>query len=128
MSEEDLIKLAVKLDREEKNHKEAAKYYFLAAEKVNTTALNNLGILYEFGQGVEQDYAKSFMYYNKAVELDNNHTSLHNLAGLYLYGWGVKKNKEKALELLKKSADLGNKSAMSDLYWLTHPESKHEYE
>lgn len=68
------------------------------------------------------------MYYNKAVELDNNHTSLHNLAGLYLYGWGVKKNKEKALELLKKSADLGNKYAMSDLYWLTHSESKHEYE
>ncbi|CDG22958.1 putative Beta-lactamase [Xenorhabdus poinarii G6] len=127
LNEDELIRTAVKLDHEDENYHEAFKYYLLAAEKGNAVALNNLGYLYEQGLGVKQNYTKALDYYNKAIRSENPKTALHNLSRLYLDGLGVEKNKEKALELLKKSADLGNNQAMSDLYWLTNPKSKNEY-
>ncbi|WP_338883058.1 tetratricopeptide repeat protein [Xenorhabdus sp. TH1] len=122
LNEDDLLNFAIKLE-EKGNYKNAFKYYLLAAKKGNSTALNNIGFFYEFGQGVDKDYSKALKYYNKSIRIDNNSTALHNLSRLYLLGLGVKKDRKKALFFLNKSAELGNKHALNDVYWLTHPKS-----
>ena len=35
--------------------------------------MNSLGVLYENGNGVEQDYTKAIEYYEKSAELGNEH-------------------------------------------------------
>ena len=44
--------------------KEAVKWYRLAAEQRITGAQSNLGLMYEKGQGVEQDYVEAHKWFN----------------------------------------------------------------
>lgn len=56
---------------------------------------NDLGIAFENGDGVEQDYDKAFDYFNKAIEGGNVY-ALYNIANMFLQGKGRKKNVKKA--------------------------------
>ena len=61
--------------------------------------LNNLGIIYHGAVGVERDMMKAVMYFEKAIELDDD-LARSNLADIYRKGeYGVPKNAEKAFEL-----------------------------
>lgn len=63
--------------------------------------LNNLGIIFSDAVGVERDMQKAIMYYEKAIELDDD-LARSNLADIYRKGTGgVAKNLEKAFELYK---------------------------
>lgn len=49
-------------------------------------AENNIGKLYELGQGVQQNDAEAVTWYKKAVEQNNNPTAQFNLGQMYLKG------------------------------------------
>lgn len=95
----------------EQNSAEAVKYYTMAAEQNDPTAINNLASLYFSGIGTEKDVKKAFELFQKASDLGNDNASL-NLAFLYLAG-GKKDDvrNQKAVELFEKSAKDGNKIA-----------------
>ena len=69
-----------------------------------------MGVCYEDGVGVEQDYEKAVEYYRKSAEQDNDWAE-YNLACCYYNGCGVKKNLAKAKELYRSAAEKGNKNA-----------------
>ncbi|HIC12071.1 MAG TPA: sel1 repeat family protein [Sulfurimonas sp.] len=63
--------------------------YQKAANQRNAAAQYNLGMIYEKGQGVKQNYIKAAKLYQKAA--DQEHAGAQaNLGFLYYYGQGVK--------------------------------------
>jgi TPR repeat protein len=68
-------------------------------------AYNNIGALYDHGQGVAQDYLTAMEYFLNAAR-DNHTLALSNIGLNILKGRGVPADKYKALEWLTKS---GNK-------------------
>ena len=65
----------------------ARRYYERATEQNNSMALSNLGDLYYWGRGVQQDYVRARRYYERAAE-QNNTEALNNLGVLYNNGRG----------------------------------------
>ena len=51
-----------------KNYEEALKWWRLAAANGSAGAQNGLGVLYEYGLGVSQDYAQAKDWYSKACD------------------------------------------------------------
>jgi hypothetical protein len=76
--------------------KEAAKWYRKAAEQGQPDAQASLGMLYEYGEGVEQDYALAAEWYWKAAEhvpdLGGAGQGRNDLGLLYMEGLGVPKD------------------------------------
>ena len=94
---------------------ELAKLWFeFAAKRRNLDAINNLGVLYTDGLGVEKDLKKAFEYFNQAAA-ENDPVALDNLGNTYLLGLGIEKDYAKALELFSKSAEKGCVNALADL-------------
>ena len=60
-----------------------------------------MGILYEEGYGVTQDYKKAFEWYSKAAA-QNYADAQNNLAALYAQGKGVELNNKKPLSYIAK--------------------------
>ncbi len=58
------------------------------AEQGDGDAQNNLGIMYDYGQGVPQDDAKAVKWYRKAAE-QGNAGAQYNLGVMYGKGQGV---------------------------------------
>ena len=50
------------------NYSEAFKFCSVAAEQGHAEAQFNLGVMYDIGQGVKQDYFKAVEWYQKAAE------------------------------------------------------------
>ena len=66
---------------EDKQYREAARLYQLAADLGNADAMNSLGILYEIGRGVSKDLKRAARLYGMAS--NNGHlTAAKNLASL----------------------------------------------
>ena len=51
----------------EQDYREAARWFALAAEHGNPTAMRNLALLYDCGIGVERDYAQAVKWYKEAA-------------------------------------------------------------
>ena len=66
--------------------------------------------MYEFGEGVEQDYTKALEWYNKAANAGNNVT-MSNIGRMYECGKGVEQDYTKALEWYTRSYNSGYKDA-----------------
>lgn len=66
-----------------------------------------LGVLYQEGKGVKQDYAKARELYKKYCDLGNS-KGCFNLGLLYDIGLGVRQDYKKANELYQKTCDLGD--------------------
>lgn len=76
------------------------------AEQGNATALFNLGLMYDKGEGVPQDYGEALKWYRKAAEL--GHASAQfNLGFIYTYGLGVPEDYGEAVKWLEIAASLG---------------------
>ena len=52
----------------EQNSTKAVEWYTKAAEKGHSSAMNNLGLCFEYGRGVEQNLAKAVEWYTIAVD------------------------------------------------------------
>ena len=84
------------------------------ALKNDSSAQNNLGLMYENGQGVKQDYLKAKEWYEKAA-IQGHASAQLNLGVMYYNGQGVNVDKFKAYELLLKAAKQGDSDAQGNL-------------
>ncbi|MEW9906564.1 MAG: tetratricopeptide repeat protein [Candidatus Symbiodolus clandestinus] len=80
-----------------KSYCRAFRYYQLAAESGHLDAQNNLGVLFEEGQGVKQDYRKALKWYKSAAE-QGNCAAQFNVGRCYQLGYGTFQGLEKAFE------------------------------
>lgn len=76
-------------------------------EKGGSCAL--LGIFYEYGQDVNQDYQQARTYYEKACKL-NDVVGCTNLGLLYDEGRGVSQDLQQAKTYYEKACELGEQS------------------
>lgn len=70
-------------------------------------AMYSLGVHYQMGEGVEQDYGEALMWYSRAAD-GGVPPACANAGNMFLLGVGVHVDMEKAAEFFKKGADLGN--------------------
>lgn len=83
------------------------------ADQGVTAAQNNLGVLYENGHGVPQNYAEAAKWYRLAAD-HGSATTQFNLGLLYAKGQGVPHDYVLAHMWFNLSAMQGNEAAKSD--------------
>ena len=99
-----------------------AKKYFEQATTIkggNTDAMCELGLLYENGQGVQQDYKIAKEWYEKAV-MKGSAIAKRLLGNLYLMGNGVEKDYQKAYHFFSEALDKGDnesKAFIAKMYY-----------
>jgi TPR repeat protein len=77
------------------------------AEKGLPEAQFNLGLLYDKGQGVPQNYAEAVTWYRKAAE-QGNVKGQYSLGMMYYNGQDVPQDYAEAVKWLRKAAEQGN--------------------
>ena len=77
-----------------------------AAAQGNAAAQFNLGVMYENGQGVRQDYVQAVQWYRKAAE-QGDAQAQYNLGVMYDNGQVVRQNYKIAKEWFGKACDNG---------------------
>ena len=90
------------------NAQKQVEWYEKAAKQAHWGAMNNLGLLYENGIGVEKSDSKAFELFNKAARNEDGATAQFNLGRCYEYGIGITKNLEEAFKWYKVSAMSGS--------------------
>ena len=107
-----IVKLPDQVDIDTK--KEMFAVFQTGADRGNATSMANLGLLYEKGFGVAQDYAKAREWYEKAAA-EGNEIAMGYLGLLYEKGFGVAQDFDKAREWYEKAAEKGDTSAKARL-------------
>jgi len=88
-----------------RDYQQALFYYNKAIDKGHAWAMNNVGLLYEEGLGVQADPAKTSMYFEQAAA-KGSELGFYNLARLDFSDESSPDNVEKGLALLEKCAQL----------------------
>lgn len=84
------------------------------ANQGNAEAQYQLGLMYDTGDVVMQDYSKAFAWYKKAAE--QGHAGAQSkLGSMYRYGKGIEINHSKAVQWYWKAAEQGNQDAQYEL-------------
>lgn len=94
----------------QKDVQESVNLYTEAAELGSISALDNLGFMYDNGEGVERDEAKAAEFFKKAA-MQGHVQARHNL-GCYE---GRKKNHDRAVRHFLISAKMGQKESVEGL-------------
>ncbi|ENT1825255.1 sel1 repeat family protein [Neisseria gonorrhoeae] len=81
-----------------------------AAEQGNAAAQFNLGVMYENGQGVRQDYVQVVQWYRKASE-QGDAQAQYNLGLMYYDGRGVRQDLALAQQWLGKACQNGDQNS-----------------
>jgi len=90
------------------------KRLYNLATNGSAEAQYELGLMFEYGQGVDQDDATAVYWYEQsAAQLFVDAT--YRLAVLNDNGWGLPTNKGKAIDLYKTAAEKGHQLAQHDL-------------
>jgi TPR repeat protein len=88
---------------EQGKHSVALRYWMPLARNGSALAQNNLGVMYQKGLGVAQDFRKAYSWFEKAVA--QNLPEAHvNLGLLYIDGLGVTQDQQKAFSLFSIAA------------------------
>jgi hypothetical protein len=74
-----------------------------AADRGNADAEDNIGQLYEEGDGVNQDYGQAMQWYQRAAQ-DGSASALGDIGDLYKNGSGVERSFATALQWYRKAA------------------------
>ena len=85
-----------------------------AAEQGDAAAQFNLGLMYDLGRGVQQDYAEAEKWYYKAAE-QGYAFAQHNLGVMYDSGKGVQQDYAEAAKWYRKAAEQGDAVAQYNL-------------
>ncbi len=101
---------------------EAAKWWRMAAEQGNASAMANLGECYRMGEGVEKDPVEAINWYRKGAELGDAR-SQRFLGGAYETGLGVPADRQEATKWWRLAADQGDVMAIMILRKLGIPRS-----
>lgn len=88
----------------ELDYKRAAELFKLSADQGYADAQNALGLMYYYGQGVEENNVKAAESYEKAAAQGNKYAQ-YNLAEMYVDELGVKQDYKVAAELYQKAVD-----------------------
>jgi hypothetical protein len=88
----------------------AVSRYTKAAELGDAEAQFNLGVCYDFGEGVQKDPQKAAEWYLKAAE-QGHPKAQFKLGVCYEYGEGVRKNPQKSVYWYSKAAEHGDAEA-----------------
>lgn len=87
---------------DESRYEEALPLLTSAAARRDPTALQLLGLFYDRGLVVAQDYERAHEYYSMAAELGDA-VALNNLGVMYLDGLGVRTDYGRALQLFEQA-------------------------
>ena len=88
-------------------HEKAAADYLVAAEHEVAEAQSNLGALYAYGTGVNQDHDAALKWFLRAVA-NGDPAAAHNLGVLYDQGQGVAQDFPEAARWFRQAAKQGN--------------------
>ncbi|HHE07557.1 MAG TPA: sel1 repeat family protein, partial [Chlorobaculum parvum] len=77
-------------------------------------AEDNIGVMYEHGQGVEQDYAEAMKRYRISAAKGNGEAEL-NIGNFYQHGLGVKLDLNEAIKWYRSAVSNGNEEAAQKL-------------
>jgi TPR repeat protein len=94
------------------DYTKAMRLFQVAAAEGNVLAQTRIGIMYEYGLGVEVDYTQAKMWYDKAARYDYPDAFYH-LGDLYYYANGVEQDYLQAKYWYDKAAVQGH----SDAQW-----------
>lgn len=90
------------------NYNKALECFKKAAELGVSHAMNYLGLIYEDGEIVEQNYRIAVDWFYRAIQADSgNAHAAYNLGRMYYNGTGVEKDMTKAYQFCKAAVDLG---------------------
>lgn len=92
----------------------ALKGYRILAERGSSAAQNNLGVMYEYGNGVARNHTQAVRWYRKAAE-QGNALAQTNLGVMYSNGRGVAQSHAEAVRWYRKAAEQGNTRAQNNL-------------
>lgn len=92
----------------------AALLHQKAAEAGHQEAAVHLGVLYQGGIGVEQDYERAYALYRGPAEAGHARAQ-NNLGLLYVRGHGIAQDYERATALFQAAAEQGLPTAMTNL-------------
>lgn len=106
--------LAKVLEQNPDTIQRAASLYTQAAEAGNLDAAVSLGVLYQEGRGVAQDYTRARALYEEPAA-QGNARALNNLGLFYVRGTGVPQDYARAAEYFSAAAELGLPTAMTNL-------------
>ncbi|BBP45290.1 hypothetical protein THMIRHAS_06630 [Thiosulfatimonas sediminis] len=81
------------------------------------TAQSNIGLLYDLGKGVEQNYAEAIYWYEAAAQQGDINAE-YNLAVMYFQGKGVPQNNLKAQQWFLQAAQQNHSNAQNNLGWI----------
>ena len=95
-------------------YEQAVDFFRKASEQGHATAQFNLGICYDYGQGVAQDYNEAVKWYRKAAE-QGYARAQYNLGVCYKNGQGVAKDYNEAVKWYRKAAEQGYADAQNNL-------------
>jgi TPR repeat protein len=90
------------------------KWYKRAAEKGYAEAQYMLGLMYDNGEGVPQNYSETFKWYKRAAE-QGHADAQYNLGLMYHNGKGVPQNYSEAFKWYKRAAEQGVAEAQNNL-------------
>ena len=105
---------------EQKQFELARKYYELAAEYDDTSALNCLGYIWYYGRTGKPDYEKAFHYYDRARRRGDMNAA-YKVADMYRRGLYVKKDAARYREIIE---ELYHECRRHSAWYLGHPYSK----
>ena len=94
------------------------KLFYKATENYSYSC-NCLGIMYDYGFGVKQNYEKAKKLYKKSIK-KGNPDALYNLAIMYQWGAGVKKDLSYAVSLYKMAIAREHVVAINNLGHMYH--------
>ena len=92
----------------------AAEWHRKAAKQGLRDAEFNLGLAYQNGIGVDQNFQEAFKWFQKAAE-HGHRAAMENMAAFYFEGHGVEKNLQEAVRLLREAAHAGSPQAQLKL-------------
>lgn len=84
------------------------------ADQGNASAQYRLGVMYDEGHGMPQDYNKAMRWYGKAADKGNADAQCH-LGSMYLKGHGVPQDYDKASMWYEMAAGKGNAKAQFNI-------------
>jgi hypothetical protein len=93
---------------------ETARRYRKAAERGDVLAQANLGVMYEEGLGVAQDYTEAVRWYQRAAERGYSPVQ-YNLGLMYSNGKGVAQDDAEAARWYRKAAERGHPVAQAKI-------------
>ena len=107
LSDSKLVNMGVEANKKG-NYSEEYQCYLKALEinKNNMYAQYNIGLCYEYGRGVTQNYNEAVKWYRKAAE-QGNASAQNNLGGCYYNGRGVTQDYYEAVKWYRKAAEQG---------------------